>query len=380
MRCNMIYLDNSATTKPCNTAIKYMNSALCENWGNPSSLHTIGIRAEELLNLTRKTLALSIGANANELYFTSGGTEANNIAILGAAKKLKRRGNRIVTTEIEHPSVKETIDSLENEGFEIIRLKPQKSGVILKEDLFSSINDKTVLVSIMLVNNEVGSIQPIEFAKEAIVKSGAPALLHTDAVQAYGKMPINVKNSGIDLLSASGHKIHGPKGIGFLYVKKGVSLSPTVFGGGQESGIRSGTHSTPNIAGLLGACEELPDISSQFNIQKKLWNYCADKLVSLGFINLNSSEDCLPYIINFSINGYKSETILHFLEAEGIFVSSGSACAKGKKSYVLESMGLSNQQIDSSLRISFSRFNTQQEVDGLCEALIKATKFLRKAY
>ncbi len=376
----MIYLDNSATTKPCDTAIKYINSALCENWGNPSSLHTVGIRAEELLNLARKTLAQSIGANANELYFTSGGTEANNIAIFGAARKLKRRGNRIVTTDIEHPSVKETINSLENEGFEIIRLKPQKNGTINKEDLFSAINDKTVLVSVMLVNNEIGTIQPVKDAKEAIIKSRAPALLHTDAVQAYGKMPINVKNLGVDLLSISGHKIHGPKGIGFLYIKKGVLITPSVLGGGQESGIRSGTHPMPNIAGLLGACEELPDISSQLAIQKKLWNYCADKLKSLGFVTVNSDEDCLPYIINISVNGYKSETVLHFLEAEGVFVSSGSACAKGKKSYVLESIGLSNQQIDSSLRISFSRFSTEQEVDTLCEALIKATKFLRKAY
>ena len=376
----MIYLDNSATTKPCETAIKYINSALCENWGNPSSLHTVGVFAEELLNKSRRALAQSIGASAEEIYFTSGGTEANNIAILGAAERLRRRGNRIITTAIEHPSVKETIDHLENDGFEVIRLKPQKNGVVSKEDLFSSINDKTILVSIMLVNNEIGSVQPIKQAREAIIKSGSPALLHTDAVQAYGKLPINVKNLGADLLSVSGHKIHGPKGIGFLYIKKGISISPTVFGGGQESGVRSGTQPMPNIAGLLGACEELPDISVQLTKQKNLRDYCANKLNALSFVTINSDEDCLPYILNISINGYKSETALHFLEAEGIFVSSGSACAKGKKSYVLESIGLTNHQIDSSLRLSFSRFNTEQEIDKLCEALIKATKFLRKAY
>ncbi len=376
----MIYLDNSATTKPCETAIKYINSALTENWGNPSSLHIVGIEAEELLNKARKVLANSLGASATELYFTSGGTEANNIAVIGAARKLRRRGNRIVTTAIEHPSVKEAIDALENEGFEVVRLTPDKNGVISEEDLFSAINDKTILVSIMLVNNEVGSVQPVKAAHEAIVKSGAPALLHTDAVQAYGKTPINVKNLGVDLFSISGHKIHGPKGIGFLYVKKGVLLSPTVFGGGQEFGLRSGTQPMPNIAGLLGAYEELPDTSSQLTIQKNLWNYATEKLSVLDFITINSNEDCLPYILNISVNGYKSETILHFLEAEDIYVSSGSACAKGKKSYVLDSMGLSAHQIDSSIRISFSRFNTKQEVDKLCQALIKATKFLRKAY
>ncbi len=376
----MIYLDNSATTKPCETAIKYINSALTENWGNPSSLHIVGIEAEELLNKARKVLANSIGASATELYFTSGGTEANNIAVIGAARKLRRRGNRIVTTAIEHPSVKEAFDALEDEGFEVIRLTPDKNGLISEDDLFSAINDKTILVSIMLVNNEVGSLQPVKTAHEAIVKSGAPALLHTDAVQAYGKIPINVKNLGVDLLSVSGHKIHGPKGIGFLYVKKGVLLSPTVFGGGQEFGLRSGTQPMPNIAGLLGAYEELPDISSQLTIQKNLWNYATEKLSAFDFITINSNENCLPYILNISVNGYKSETILHFLEAEGIYVSSGSACAKGKKSYVLDSMGLTAHQIDSSIRISFSRFNTKQEVDKLCEALIKATKFLRKAY
>lgn len=376
----MIYLDNSATTKPCVTAIKYINSALTQNWGNPSSLHTMGIEAEELLKKARKTLAQGIGANASELYFTGGGTESNNIAVLGAARKLRRRGNRIVTTAIEHPSVKEAINALENEGFEVIRLMPQRNGVISKEDLFSAINEKTILVSIMLVNNEVGSIQPVVTAKEAIIKSGSPALLHTDAVQAYGKMPINVKNLGVDLLSISGHKIHGPKGIGFLYVKKGVLLSPTVFGGGQETGLRSGTQPMPSIAGLLGAYEELPDISLQLGIQKNLWNYAVNKLSMLDFITINSNDNALPYILNISVNGYKSETVLHALEAEGIFVSSGSACAKGKKSYVLDSMGLSQKQIDSSIRISFSRFNTEDEIDSLCEALIKLTKFLRKAY
>ncbi len=376
----MIYLDNSATTKPCNTAIKYINECLQNNWGNPSSLYSLGVTAEELLNKARGCFAKSIGANQNEIYFTSGGTEANNIAILGAARKLKRRGNRIVTSSIEHPSVKEAIDNLENEGFEIIRLKPNKNGVIESQELYNSIDEKTILVSLMLVNNEIGSIQPIEAAANAIKLSGSPAFLHCDAVQAYGKLPINVQKLGVDLLSVSGHKIHGPKGSGFLFVKKGTLLLSPVFGGGQESGIRSGTQSTHNIAGMLGALEELPDINSSLSYIKELRDYAVSALSKTELITVNSPEDALPYILNISVNGYKSETILHYLESKNIFVSSGSACSKGKKSYVLESLGLAHRVIDSSVRISFSRFNTKDDIDSLCKELILATKFLRKAY
>ncbi len=375
-----IYLDNSATTAPCDTAIKYVNSALSENWGNPSSLHSAGILAEQLLNSARKKAAQLIGAEENEIFFTSGGTEANNIAILGACERQKRRGNRIVTTEIEHPSVMETVNRLSEMGFEVIYLKPDKNGVISKEDIFSAVNDKTILVSIMLVNNELGSIEPIACAAEAVKAAGAPALIHCDAVQAFGKLPINVKKLGIDLLSVSAHKIHGPKGGGFLYKKRSASLASPIFGGGQEGGVRSGTHPLPAIAGLLGAMEELPDIKESYDKIQKLRNYAKEALLATGLVKINSGENALPYILNITVSGYKSETLLHFLDSKGIFVSSGSACAKGKKSYVLKSVGLTDKDIDCSLRISFSRFNTTGDIDALCSSITEACRFIRKAY
>lgn len=376
----IIYLDNSATTKPCHTAIKYINEALCENWGNPSSLHMLGIIAEEKTELVRAKTASLIGAQPSEVFFTSGGTEANNIAIIGAVNARKKRGNRIITTAIEHPSVKEVMNHLEKEGFEVVYLKPNNNGVISKADIYNAINSETILVSIMLVNNEIGSIQPISVAADAIKQANAPALLHTDAVQAFGKMPIDVKALGVDFLTASGHKIHGPKGIGFLYKKKNVHITSNVFGGGQESGVRSGTHPTPNIMGLGGALEELPNLKAQLEKQSELWKYAKAKLESTGLVSINSKETCLPFILNISVNGYKSETILHFLEAKNIFVSSGSACAKGKKSYVLECCGLNDRQIDSSIRISFSRYNTCADIDKLCAEIISACKIIRKAY
>lgn len=374
------YLDNSATTMPCETAIKYINSALTENWGNPSSLHSVGISAEQMLNTARKKAAQLIGAQEGEIFFTSGGTEANNIAILGACERLKRRGNRIVTTEIEHPSVMETVNHLSETGFEVIYLKPDKNGTISKEDIFSAVNYKTVLVSIMLVNNELGAIQPVSYAAEAVKAAGAPALIHCDAVQAFGKLPINVKMLGVDLLSVSGHKIHGPKGVGFLYKKRSVNLASPIFGGGQESGVRSGTHPLPAIAGLLGALEELTDINGNLDKAQALCDYAKAALTATGLVEINSGDSALPYILNITVSGYKSETLLHFLDSKGIFVSSGSACAKGKKSYVLKSVGLNDKDIDCSLRLSFSRFNTINDIDKLCAALTEACRFIRKAY
>lgn len=375
---SLIYFDNSSTTKPCETAIKYINDSLSNFWGNPSSLHTLGMYAEERINLARDCIAKSINALPNEIFFTSSGTEANNIAILGAANALKRRGNRIVTTAIEHPSVLNTIKYLEENGFEVIYLKPDQYGVINTQELINAINKNTILVSIMLVNNELGSIEPVTQAANAIKQANSPALLHTDAVQAFGKLPINIKTLGVDLLSASGHKIHGPKGIGFLYKSKKANIISPVFGGGQELGVRSGTQPTPAIMGLMGAVQELKNLNEQLNEINNLKQYCVSKLQN--FCSINSNSDCLPYILNVSVTGYKSETILHFLESKNIFVSSGSACAKGKKSHVLLSCGLNRKQIDSSIRISFSRFNTKNEIDALCNALQDACNTLRKAY
>ncbi len=374
-----VYLDNSATTMPCKKAIDNITDALNNNWGNPSSLHIMGVNAEIAISEARRVVAKSIGANDDEIFFTSGGTEANNIAIYGAVMARKKRGNRIVTTSIEHPSVLETVKTYENQGFEVIYLKPDENGVINEADIYSAVNDKTVLVSIMLVNNEIGSVQPVKAAADAIRKSGAPALLHCDVVQAYGKMDINVSSLGVDLLSASGHKIHASKGVGFLYKKKNAHITNLIYGGGQEKGLRSGTECVPLISGLMGAVQELGNIGNNLSQIRALRDYATDELLKTGYVSVNSSAECLPYILNISVVGYRSETLLHFLESKGVYVSSGSACAKGHGSYVLREMGLNNRRIDSALRISFSRFSTKDDIDALCHALRDACSKLRKA-
>lgn len=373
------YLDNSATTKPCNTAIQNVNFALSDTWGNPSSLYDMGFRAQMLVEDTRKAVANLLKCREDEIYFTGSGTEGNNTALLGTAAARKKRGKRIITTAIEHPSVLETVKRLENDGFEVIYLKPQANGVISVDDLKNAIDKNTILVSIMLVNNETGAIQPVKEASQIIKQSSAPALLHCDGVQAFGKMPINLSELGVDLFTASGHKIHGPKGVGVLYIKKGVAIKPLVTGGGQEKNMRSGTESVPLVYGLKGAIDELGAINENLKKQKDLWLYAKDTLLDTNLVTVNSSDDALPYILNVSVAGYRSETLLHFLEAQGVYVSSGSACAKGEGSYVLREMGLSRQLVDSALRISFSRYNTRDDIDALKSALISATQKLRRS-
>ncbi|MBP3706180.1 MAG: cysteine desulfurase [Clostridia bacterium] len=375
----MIYLDNSATTKPSDSCISEINRCLKENWGNPSSLHIMGFNAEMAVNEARNKVARLIKARDDEIYFTSGGTESNNTAIFSAAYSKSKQGKKIVTTAIEHPSVLEPMKRLENEGFEIIRLKPSASGKVSIEDIEKTIDAQTVLVSIMLVNNETGATQPVEAAARAIGRNAPYALLHCDAVQGFGKIPIDVSKLGVDLMSISGHKIHGPKGIGVLYKKKSVNLKPLILGGGQEKNLRSGTESVPLIMGLGGATDDLKDVAKNLEKMKEL-NLAARKiLLDTGIVLLNSDDECLPYILNISVPGYRSETLLHFLENKGIYVSSGSACSKGKGSYVLSEMGLDSKRIDSGLRISFSRFNTVCEIEKLAKALIDATAVLRKA-
>ena len=374
---HIAYLDNSSTTKPSKRAVEYITKALEANWGNPSSLHRIGMEAEIALNEARETVARSLNARADEIIFTGSGTEANNTALLSVLKAQKR-GGRIITTAIEHPSVLETAKRLTDYGFEVIALKPDKNGIVPISALENALTDNTLLVSMMLVNNETGAVQPVREAA-ALTKRKAPnALFHCDAVQGYGKLPLNVKQLGVDLLSASGHKIHGPKGIGFLYCKKGVHISPLITGGGQESGMRSGTEALPLIMGLKAAVEELPRPDTQLKAQQELFDYTKDRLLSIGAV-INSAEGCLPYILNVSLLGYRSETLLHFLESRNVFVSSGSACAKGHGSYVLNEMGLDRKRTDSALRISFSRYNTKEDADMLVSALEDAKKQLRKA-
>ena len=371
------YFDNSATTKPTEAVVNSMVEVLTSDYGNPSSLHKLGDDASAKLEASRATLARAFGCQPEEVYFTSGGTESNNISIMGAAHALRRRGNKIITTCVEHPSVIECMKRLSEEGFEVVELPVDSNGVVSEEDLNSQIDDKTILVSIMYVNNEVGSVQPIKAARAAINRANAPALLHVDAVQAFGKLPCKVNALGVDLMSISSHKIHGPKGQGALFVKKGVRLTPYILGGGQEGGVRSGTHGMPGIVGLGTAVSELSDLDKNFEYVATLKQKLLDELKTEENLLINSPEG-FPYILNISLLGVPSEVLRNFLSELGVYVSTGSACSKGHRSYVLTSMGLDPKVIDSAIRISFSRFNTEEEVLYLASCLKRANKSLRK--
>ncbi len=375
---NIVYLDNSSTTAPCNEAIVEMGRALKSDFGNPSSLHILGFNAEKRVTLAREAIAEGIKADPEEIFFNSGGTEGNNTAIFGAAYARKKRGNKIVTTEIEHPSVAEPITRLESEGFEVVRIKPQSDGTISEESIAAAIDKNTVLVSIMLVNNETGAVMPVSAARRAIESVGAPAILHCDCVQAFGKMPISVKALGADIITASAHKIHGPKGIGFMYIKKGITIRPLLLGGGQEKGFRSGTEAVPSICGFYGALKAIGNMDKTLKNVTELREFAVSELKKDNLAVINSPDTAFPFVLNISVEGYRSETLLHFLEREGIFVSSGSACAKGKGSYVLRAMGLPRSRIDSALRISFSRFNSKEDISRLVSSLIKAKTALRR--
>ncbi len=371
-----VYLDNIATTKPCEEAIVAINRMITENFGNPSSLHFLGISAmKEVIN-ARESIAKKLDCEKDEIYFTSGGTESNNLAILGAAHKNRRKGNRIVTTAIEHESVMQSIDELEKEGFEVIRLMPDSEGKISLADMAKAINKDTILVSMMYINNEVGSILPVEKIKKLVTRAESPALVHIDCVQAFGKVDIRPKKLGADLLTITAHKIHGPKGTGALYIRKGVNILPRTFGGEQEKKIRPGTEASPLIAGFGAAVDALPNLKEQSKITKELNEYAKEKLSQINGIIFNSGDDASPYIINIYVPTFmRSQTVLQELSANyGICVSNGSACAKGKKSHVLTAMKLSDEIIDKSIRISFSRDNTKEDIDKLCVALDEIIK------
>lgn len=374
------YLDNSATTQLCEQAIDEMTVMLKENFGNPSSLHKVGIKANQALSLARKRIAAKLGCEEKEVFFTSGGTQSNNIAVLGAANALKRRGNKIVTTGFEHPSVENCMRALEEKGFEVIRLSPCADGRISLESLQNAVDEKTVLVSVMYVNNEIGSIQPVSAIKNIVKKASSPALIHTDCVQAFGKLAFKPSKLGVDLVSISSHKIHGPKGAGALYVSKAVKkLCPEVYGGGQEGGVRSGTEPMPAIVGFGAAAQALPPINDELKRVTDLRDYFVSRLKEFDSVVLNSPCDALPYIVNLSVEGVRSEPMLNLLSDMGIYVSSGSACAKGKKSEALSALGLDDARVDSALRISFSRYSTQEQVDYLCTGIKRCIDEIRKA-
>ena len=362
-----IYLDNSATTRVCEKSAEKVLELMTQCYGNPSSLHKKGLEAQREVAHARQAVAVSLGAQPREIIFTSGGTEANNLAVLGGAAAGRRRGKRIVTTAIEHPSVLEPMRQLEKEGFEVVFLTPDADGRVPEEAVLKAVTGDTLLISVMAVNNELGSIQPIEVLKKAVKRAGAPALVHVDGVQAYGKLPLRPEKLGIDLLTVSGHKIHGPKGVGALYVSKNARILPRTFGGGQERELRPGTEAAPLIAGLGAAAEELPDWRQAYSRMEKLRDYTLQKLSGLEGVEVNSPVEGLPYLLNFSALGIRSETMLHFLAQRGIYVSSGSACAKGKQSHVLKAAGLPDSRISSAIRVSLSRESIEQDAGAPAE-------------
>ena len=381
----MIYLDNSATTTLCDGAKARMNEAM-DCFGNPSSLHSVGYDASVLLGEARQTVLSSLGVRKNgdyEIFFTGSGTEANNMALCGVATaKTRLPSRRIIISDSEHPSVEQPAAYLEQNGFEVVRI-PTRSGVLDTGALRSALEGGALMISLMLVNNETGALYDVAGAF-AMARNECPDIVtHCDATQGYLKViGMSPARLGADLMTVSAHNIHGPKGVGALCVSKNIlrtrRIVPVIRGGGQESGMRSGTEALPLIMGLKAAVEELPRTDTQLKAQQELFDYTKDRLLSIGAV-INSAEGCLPYILNVSLMGYRSETLLHFLESRNVFVSSGSACAKGHGSYVLNEMGLDKKRTDSALRISFSRYNTKEDADMLVSALEDAKKQLRKA-
>lgn len=370
------YLDNSATTKPDKQVVDKIYEMLTEKFGNASSFHRAGLDAMMEVKSARATIANALSCQEDEIIFTSGGTEANNLAIFGAVEANKRKGKRIVTTKIEHESVLGAVNQLENQGYEVVYLDVDKYGNITPQQLYDAINKDTILVSIMYVNNEVGSILPVKDIAKAVKKAGAPALIHIDCVQAFGKIDVKPSKLGADLVTVTAHKIHGPKGIGALYIKKGVRIVPRTFGGEQEKKIRPGTESAPLIAGFGKAVELIPNIKAQSQKIKELNQYAKDKLLAIDGVKINSSPDASDYIINFYIPTFMtSQTVVqHFSSQYSVYVSNGSACAKGKKSHVLTAMKLSDNIIEKSIRVSFSRDTAKEDIDQLILAVEETVK------
>ncbi len=369
------YLDNSATTAVSKAAADTAYRVMTETYGNPSSLHSKGMEAEAELKRARKAVASKLKVSDEEVFFTSGGTEANNLALFGAAYANVRTRKKIIISSVEHSSITEAAKRLETEGFEVERISPRSDGTVHAEDVAAAADKNTALVSIMLVNNETGAVMSVADIFEAVKEKDDKILCHTDAVQAFGKLALKAKALNADLISVSGHKVHAPKGVGALYIKKGVRLVPRQYGGEQEKKLRPGTENLPAIAALGAACDEF-DIDGNYENVSALNAYAKEKLLSIDGVELNSPENALPYVLNISAGRVRSETMLHFLEERDVFVSSGSACAKGKPSHVLSVLGLGRERADSALRISFSKHNTKEDIDALCEGIALGLKVL----
>ena len=381
-----IYLDNSATTRPYREVVDEIIKYTESEYGNPSSLHRMGMSAEKAVKEARRTIARTLQVKEEEIIFTSGGTEADNMAIFGAAQARKRRGNKIITSKVEHPAVLESCKRLEQLGFDVVYIDVDSDGVINLQSLEDALDDHTILISVMHVNNEVGSIQPLDeigkLKKDYEKKHSADIIFHTDAVQSYGKMPICFYHGMIDLMTLSGHKIHGPKGIGALYVRKDLSVQPYLYGGGQERQMRSGTENVPGIAGFGKAAEMIhKDQQKRIESINHVKTYLMEGIVSeISDIRLNSTEEGVSSILNVSFLGTRGEVLLHTLEQSSIYVSTGSACSSNKKgqSHVLKAMGLSDKEIEGAIRFSFCEFNTIEEMDDVLVHLKNAVGKFRK--
>ena len=374
----MIYLDNAATTKPCKACLDAMNEALTEDFGNPSSLYNIGLDAEKIVKHAREVIARSIGADPSEIFFTSCGSESDNTAIFGAWNSRKKQGRRIITTSVEHPAVLRCFEKLQQEGADVKYVPVHSDGNLDMDAFRSFLSEDTILVSVMHVNNETGAIFPVEEISEEL-KKYPNILFHSDCVQSYGKIKIDVKKMGVDMISLSGHKVHAAKGIGALYIRSGLHIPPYIYGGGQESGFRSGTENVPGIAGFGAAVENMR------MLEPGVKNYLKKRLIEeIDELRINSPENGASSVLNVSFLGCRGEVLLHMLEQEGIYVSTGSACSSHKKgSHVLTAQGLSADEIEGAVRFSFSCDNTAEEME---EVVLKLKQYvtmqrrLRKAF
>ena len=378
-----VYLDNSATTRCFDEVAALMTRIMCEDYGNPSSLHRKGVEAEKYIRYAKEVIAKNLKVNEKEIIFTSGGTESDNLALRGCAYANCRSGRHLITTQIEHPAILQTMKHLEEEGFKVTYLPVDSKGCIRLEDLERAITGETILVSIMHTNNEVGSLQPIEEAGALIKRMNPRILFHVDAVQGYGKFRIYPKKMKIDLLSVSGHKIHGPKGIGFLYIDEKVKIKPILFGGGQQGGTRSGTENVPGVAGLAKAVEmiyqNLDEEVERLYELKRIFVEGVRKIDDV-IVNGHPDETGAPHVVSVSIRGVRSEVLLHALEDKGIYVSAGSACSahKPQPSATLQAMGVDQELLGSTIRFSFSVFTTMEEVGYTLQAMYDIIPMLRK--
>lgn len=379
------YLDNSATTR-CTDAVRDMVvKTMMEDFGNPSSRHMKGVEAERYLKRSRELIAKTLKVSEKEIYFTSGGTEADNWALIGTAMANRRSGKHIITTSVEHAAVLQPMMYLKEQGFDVTFLPVDKTGRISLEELKNALREDTILVSVMYVNNEIGAVEPVEGAAALVHEHAPKAYFHTDAIQAYGKYQIYPKKIGVDMLSVSGHKIHGPKGIGFLYVSEKVKLHPLILGGGQQKGMRSGTDNVPGAAGLGVAAEEIyRDFTEKTRRLRELRNYFVEQLGTLPDVQINGPREeiwCAPQIVSASFKGVRSEVLLHALEERGIYVSSGSACSSNKKlpvSTVLKEIHLEQALLETTLRFSFCHYTTKEELDYCVEVLRELLPMLRR--